>query len=179
MKRRRATSRKPAKTQPTVKAKRCAASKTAPQTHLSISDLQEQLKRQARELEEARSERAALAEVLRVISSSSGDLDPVFQAMLANAVRLCEASFGMLFRFEGGAWQAVAMLGVPPAFAEFWQRGPQRPGPRTGLGRIASTHQSVHILDAIIEPGYAEGEPVFLAAAKTRWFPHCCRRADT
>jgi hypothetical protein len=76
----------------------------------------------------------------------------------------------MLFRFEGGAWQAVAMLGVPPAFAEFWQRGPQRPGPRTGLGRIASTHKSVHILDAITEPGYAEGEPVFLAAAKLGGF---------
>jgi hypothetical protein len=65
----------------------------------------------------------------------------------------------MLFRFEGGAWRAVAMRGVPPAFAEFWQRGPQRPGPRTGLGRIAATRQSVHITDAITEPGYAEGVP--------------------
>src|SRR5262249_37291491 len=55
-------------------------------------------------------------------------------------------------------------------FAEFWQQGPQRPGPRTGLGRIASTHKSVHILDAITEPGYAEGEPVFLAAAKLGGF---------
>jgi signal transduction histidine kinase len=108
--------------------------------------------------------------VLRVISSTPGELEPVFEAMLVNAVRLCEASFGMLFRFEGGAWQAVAMLGVPPAFAEFWQRGPQRPGSRTGLGRIAATRQSVHITDAITEPGYAEGEPIFVAAIKLGGF---------
>ena len=57
--------------------------------------------------------------MLKVISSSPGDLEPVFKAMLANAVRICEANFGMLFRFEDGAWRAAAMLGVPPAFAEF------------------------------------------------------------
>jgi signal transduction histidine kinase len=62
------------------------------------------------------------------------------------------------------------MLGVPPAFAEFWQRGPQRPGSRTGLGRIAATRQSVHITDAITEPGYAEGKPIFVAAIKLGGF---------
>jgi GAF domain-containing protein len=131
---------------------------------------EDEVARLQRELAEALERQAATDEVLRVISRSPSDLGPVFEAMLANAVRLCEASFGMLFRFEGGAWGAVAMLGVPPAFAEFWQRGPQRPGPRTGLGRIAATRQSVHILDAITEPGYAEGEPVFLAAAKLGGF---------
>jgi signal transduction histidine kinase len=123
-----------------------------------------------RKLAEALEQQAATTEVLQIISRSPGELEPVFEAMLANAVRLCEASFGMLFRFEGGGWRAVAMLGVPPAFAEFWQRGLQRPGPRTGLGRIAATRQSVHILDAITEPGYAEGEPIFLAAVKLGGF---------
>jgi GAF domain-containing protein len=122
------------------------------------------------ELRESLEQQTATSDVLRVISSSPGELEPVFQAMLANAVRLCEASFGMLFRFEGGAWRSVAMLAVPPAFAEFWQRGPQRPGPRTGLGRIAATQQSVHILDATTESGYAEGEPISLAAVKLGGF---------
>jgi signal transduction histidine kinase len=141
------------------------------------ADLQKQLDGRTRELAEARKhlaealeQQTATSEVLRVISSTPGELEPVFEAMLVNAVRLCEASFGMLFRFEGGAWQAVAMLGVPPAFAEFWQRGPQRPGSRTGLGRIAATRQSVHITDAITEPGYAEGEPIFVAAIKLGGF---------
>src|SRR5215469_13562361 len=123
-----------------------------------------------RERDEALEQEQATAEVLRVISSSPGELEAVFRAILENAVRLCEANFGVLFRFEGGAWRAVAMRGVPPAFAEFWQRGPQRAGPRTGLGRIAATRQSVHITDAIAEPGYAEGEPIFVAAIKLGGF---------
>jgi len=69
-----------------------------------------------------------------------------------------------LFRFEDGAWRAAAMLGVPPAFAEFWQRGPQRPGPRTALGRVAETRQTVHIADVKTDPAYVEGQPVFVAA---------------
>src|SRR5262245_7748651 len=84
--------------------------------------------------------------------------------MLANAVRICEASFGVLFRFEEGTWRAAAMLGVPPEFAEFWERGPQRPGPRTALGRVAETRQPVHIADVMADPAYTEGEPVFVAA---------------
>jgi len=129
-----------------------------------------ELRQRTNDLSEALEQQTATSEVLQIISRSPAELEPVFEAMLANAVRLCEASFGMLYRFEGGAWRAVAMLGVPPAFAEFWQREPQRPGPRTGLGRIAATRQSVHILDAITEPGYAEGEPIFLAAVKLGGF---------
>jgi hypothetical protein len=87
----------------------------------------------SRELAEALEQQTATSEVLSVISSSPGDLEPVFQAMLANAVRICEANFGVLFRFEDGAWRSAAMFGMPPAFAEFWHRGPQRPGPRTWL----------------------------------------------
>jgi two-component system, NtrC family, sensor kinase len=117
-----------------------------------------------RERDEALEREKATAEVLRVISSSPGELEPVFQAMLGNAVRICEASFGALLRFEGGAWRSAAMLGVPPAFAEFWQRGLQRPGPRTALGRVIETRRTVHIADVTTEPAYVEGEPIFVAA---------------
>src|SRR5262249_7181814 len=117
-----------------------------------------------RELAEALEQQTATSEVLRVISSSPGELAPVFQAMLANAIRICEANFGVLFRFEDGAWRAAAMLGVPSEFAEFWRRGPQRPGPRTALGRVVETRDTVHIVDVTMEPAYVEGEAVFVAA---------------
>src|SRR5260221_4882418 len=116
------------------------------------------------DLSEALEQQTATSEVLRVISSSPGELQPVFQAMLSNATRICEANFGVLFRFKGEAVEAAAMVGVPPAFAEFWQRGPQRPGPRTALGRIVETKQTIHIVDVTTEPAYVEGEPVFVAA---------------
>jgi GAF domain-containing protein len=122
------------------------------------------------ELSESLQQQTATADVLKVISSSPGELDPVFQAMLANAVRICEANFGMLFRFEDGAWRAATMLGVPPAFAEFWQRGPQRPGRLTALGRTVETKQTVHIVDVRTDPAYLEGEPVFVAAVKLGGF---------
>jgi GAF domain-containing protein len=116
------------------------------------------------ELRESLQQQTATADVLKVISSSPGELEPVFRAMLANATRICEANFGVLFRFKGDAVEAAAMVGVPPAFAEFWQRGPQRPGPRTALSRIVETKQTVHIVDVTTEPAYVEGEPVFVAA---------------
>jgi GAF domain-containing protein/CheY-like chemotaxis protein/anti-sigma regulatory factor (Ser/Thr protein kinase) len=116
------------------------------------------------ELRESLQQQTATADVLKVISSSPGELDPVFDAMLANAVRICDATFGVLFRFEDSAWRATAMFGVPPAFAEYWHRGPQQPGPRTALGRIVETRQTVHIADVTTEPAFVEGESVFVAA---------------
>ena len=129
-----------------------------------------ELRQRTGDLSEALEQQTATSEVLSVISSSQGDLDPVFQAMLENAVRICDASFGMLFRVEEGLMRAEAMVGVPPKFAEFWQRGPQRPGSRTAAGRIVETRQPVHIVDVRSEPAYVEGEPVFVAAVNLGGF---------
>jgi hypothetical protein len=104
-----------------------------PVTH---ADLEKRVETLVGELEEALEQQRATSEVLRVISSSPGELELVFQTMLAHAIRICEANFGALFRFKDGAASAAAMLGVPPAFAEFWQRGPYRPGSGTALGRV-------------------------------------------
>ena len=115
------------------------------------------------DLSEALEQQTATSEVLKVISSSPGELEPVFQAMLENATHICEANYGMLFRIEDGAVHAAAMLGVPPEFAEFWRTG-QKPSERTAMGRAAETMQTVHIVDVTTEPAYVEGEAVFVAA---------------
>jgi GAF domain-containing protein/anti-sigma regulatory factor (Ser/Thr protein kinase) len=122
------------------------------------------------ELRESLQQQTATADVLKVISSSPGELEPVFQAMLQNAVQICGATFGVLFRYEDASWRAAAMFGVPPAFADFWRRGPQRPSARTALGRIAQTRRTVHIADVTKEPAYIEGEPIFVAAVNLGQF---------
>jgi GAF domain-containing protein/anti-sigma regulatory factor (Ser/Thr protein kinase) len=138
----------------------------ADQTVIAIENarLFEEVQARTRELTASLEQQTATSEVLGVISSSPGELEPVFRVMLENAVRLCDASFGVLFRFTNDGVEAAALLGVPPEFAAFWQRGPQRPGPRTALGRVAETRRTVHIADVTREPAYVEGEPVFVAA---------------
>ena len=103
MRRPRIASRKPPTTRQrkTENPKRSTTSNAAGRTTSSVADLQERLERQAREIEDAREERAAISEVLRVISSSPGDSQPVFAAMLENAVRNCGAKFGNLWLYDG------------------------------------------------------------------------------
>ena len=100
----------------------------------TAADLQKQLDQRTRELADAQKhlaealeQQTATSEVLQVISSSSGELEPVFEAMLANAVRICEARFGNLYLHERGALRVVASHNVPRAFAGARRRGPFRP----------------------------------------------------
>ena len=116
----------------------------------------------------------AISEVLRVISSSPGELEPVFQAMLENAVRICAAKFGTLNLCGGDEFRIVAMYGVPPAVAKKLQVGPRRSSPNSALGRAARTKQTVHIADVLTERGFFETPPGFpgpqlsmLAGART------------
>jgi two-component system, NtrC family, sensor kinase len=118
------------------------------------------------ELRESLQQQTATSEVLGIISSSPGELQPVFHAMLENATRICEAKIGILFRYENGAYIAIATLGVTAAYAEYLNRGPIRPGPTTGLGRVASTRQTVHIVDTQAEQAYADREPLRVATAE-------------
>jgi signal transduction histidine kinase len=124
----------------------------------SYTELEEKLARAQRERDEALEREKATAEVLRVISSSSGDLAPVFEAILQNATRMCGARIGTLFRYQNGAYTALAKIGVTREFAEYLERGPIYPGPNTGLGRIIETKQTVHIVDTRAEQVYAEGD---------------------
>ncbi|HKF09441.1 MAG TPA: histidine kinase, partial [Xanthobacteraceae bacterium] len=90
--------------------------------------------------------------MLEVISSSPGDLKPVFEAILENAVRLCGAKFGNLYLCEGNGFRDAAEVGAPPAFAELVrQRGPFRPLAGSHLARVMQTKQVSHTADYAAE----------------------------
>ena len=105
------------------------------------------------ELRESLEQQTATADVLKVISSSPGELESVFRAMLENATRVCGAKFGILFRYEGGLFHPAAMLDVPPAFAEFLTRqGAFAPKPGQFFGRLCESKTVVHEHDRAMEP---------------------------
>ena len=117
------------------------------------------------ELRESLQQQTATADVLKVISSSPGELRPVFQAMLENATRICEAKFGVMWLSEGGGFRSVAVHG-PAAHVASRHRHPViHPGPELPLGRLAHTRQIVHIADIRMEQAYVEGEPTFVQLA--------------
>ena len=102
------------------------------------------------DLTEALEQQTATSEVLQVISSSPGDLEPVFATMLEKAVRLCDAKFGIMNFPEPSGFRPVAMHNVPEAFAEFIRRDPVvHFGPKHPLVRVSATKQVVHIPDAL------------------------------
>ena len=112
-----------------------------------------ELRQRTNDLSESLEQQTATSEVLQVISSSPGELEPVFHAMLANAVRICEAKFGVLFRYHGSDFYAAAWVGVPPAYEEsLRQRGSFHPDADAPLGRLLQTKELVHTADELAEP---------------------------
>jgi GAF domain-containing protein len=109
------------------------------------------------ELRESLQQQTATSEVLAVISSSPGELDPVFQTILENATRICEAELGMLWRAEGDGFRAVSLHGVPPDLAVMRRDRAFRFDPKTPLGRVTQLKQLTHFADARKEPAYIEG----------------------
>jgi GAF domain-containing protein len=119
-----------------------------------------------RQLTELLEQQTATSEVLQIISSSPGELQPVFNAMLANATRICEAKFGALMLAEGDAFRLGAIHNAPQAFAEFIQRGPVRPNPHITFGRAVTTKRVAQTADITIEQPYLQGDPLAVAAAE-------------
>src|SRR6201993_1482364 len=122
------------------------------------AELQRRLDEALAERDEALNQQTATAEVLGVINSSPGDLTPVFDAMLEKALRLCEASFGVLCTYDKSSFLAAALRGVPAAYAKFLMAGPLRPGPGNGLTRVAAGEKVVHVVDLAVEDVYRSGE---------------------
>jgi GAF domain-containing protein len=111
-----------------------------------------ELRQRTDDLQEALEQQTATTEVLKVISNSPADLQPVFQAMLENGVRACGAKFGVLFRFESGMFHPTAMLDVPPAFAEVLMRqGAFPPQPGQLFGRLCESKNVIQIEDRATE----------------------------
>jgi two-component system NtrC family sensor kinase len=109
--------------------------------------------RLTRERDEALEQLSAASDVLKVISSSPGELEPVFQALLENAVRICEAKFGTLFRYDGNNFHRAAGVGTPAALVEFQKkRGPFRPESAGVIARVLRTKQVAHSADSAAEP---------------------------
>jgi signal transduction histidine kinase len=128
-------------------------------------ELEQKLEARTRELAEAREQQTATSEVLRVISSSSpGDLKPVFETMLANATRLCEAEFGLLQLEDGELSRIAAVYNVPPALAAT-QNVPFRIHPKSGTAEIRRTKKVVQTDDIRAMPPYLEGDPRLVALA--------------
>ena len=120
------------------------------------------------ELRESLQQQTATADVLKIISSSPGELQPVFEAMLENATRICEAKLGTLVLYEGGEFRHVAAHGAPPAYAEFRRREPIiHLFPEHPLSQIAEMKQVVHIFDLSAQPALARGRLTDLAGART------------
>src|SRR5215467_4054918 len=134
-------------------------------------ELEQKLETRTRELAEARGDlaealeqQAATSEVLQVISTSPGELQPVFEAMLANATRLCEAKFANLFLYEKDSFRIAAQQNAPRAYAERWHRNPVLvvdDNPRTPLARHAATRSVVDIVDLMEEQEYDERDARF------------------
>jgi GAF domain-containing protein len=128
----------------------------------TIAALRRELDTRTAERDEALAREAATAEVLQVINSSPGELAPVFDAMLDKATNLCEASYGMLYRYDGEHFHAVALHGVPAAYAHFL-RDPFRADSRNALGRLVGGERLVHIPDLRGDAAYRSGEPLRMA----------------
>ena len=133
-----------------------------------------ELRRRTSDLGEALEQQTATSDVLRVISSSPGELEPVFQTMLENAVRICAARFGVLFLAEGDTYRVVAMHNVPESYRQVRRREPTfRYSPSHPLARVAATKQMLQIADLQADASYAESDPssframVGLAGART------------
>lgn len=163
MKRRATVSSKASKKGPKPKRRIAGATNHA---RPSNADLQKQLDLTTAELTEARKllaesleQHTATSQVLKVISSSPGDLKPVFEAILKNATRICKAHFGTMFLREHDELRAVATHNVPPRLAEIRRGRPNQPDPKTGLGLAMTTKAVVHVHDLAAEKGYRDRHP--------------------
>jgi class 3 adenylate cyclase len=148
------------------KPERHTAPNTAPRSKSLKSTEETVVARLTHELRETTEQHTATSEILRVISSSPSDLQPVLQAMLKNAVRLCDAKFGNIYRWDGDALHLVATQNVPAAFVQIRGRSPLRPSPPTPTGRMIATKTVVNVADMRAEKAYADRDPYIVAGVE-------------
>ena len=118
------------------------------------------------ELRESLQQQTATTDVLTVISSSPGELQTVFETMLRNAVRICDAKFGNIYRWDGDSLRLVAAHNTPLALAESRRSSPFRPGPETPTGRMVVTKSATQVADLAADRAYADGDPLYVEAVE-------------
>src|SRR5262249_46848281 len=127
----------------------------------------DEVQARTRELSESLEQQTATSEVLKVISSSPGELEPVFDAMLTNATRICEAKFGTLYLREADAFRAVAATrDAPPAYVEARTRERLQPSPHGVLGSVVTKKQVTHVADIRCMQSYLEHDPITVTAVE-------------
>ena len=125
-----------------------------------------ELRQRTTDLSESLEQQTATSDVLKIISSSPGELELVFEAMLTNAIRLCEAKFGVLYLYEEGRLRLGATHEVPPAFAEARGKEPFIPAPDSGTGKVVATKQAIQIADLAATKSYSDRNPAVVAAVE-------------
>jgi two-component system, NtrC family, sensor kinase len=123
------------------------------------------LARIEQERDRAIEQMAATAEVLNIISQRPESLSVVFSTLLLKALQLCHAEIGILFNYDGERYTATAMRGTSPEFSLWLNRGSFKASERSGLGRIARSHEVVHVEDIVSEDIYRAGDPLRIATA--------------
>jgi GAF domain-containing protein len=161
MKRRSKVSSQPAKRRRSKAPKPKGVRASAPHgaSRLASAGKEGEVAQLTRELNEALEQQTATSNVLQVISSSPGDLEPVFATMLEKAVRICNAKNGNIYRWDGDALHLMASHNIPAAFVEARARSPNRPNPQTATGRMIATKKFVHVPDLAADPAYAARDP--------------------
>jgi transcriptional regulator with GAF, ATPase, and Fis domain len=150
----------------TPEPKRRNAPKASAASNASPAVERTDVARLTHDLKEASEQQRSTSEVLRVISSYPGDPQPIFQAMLKHAVRLCDAEFGNIYHWDGEALHLVATQNAPPAFAEASRLTMGRPGSKTPTGRMIANKKVVHIADLRAEKAYADRDPWIVAGVE-------------
>ena len=140
-----------------------------------------ELRQRTNDLSESLEQQTATSDVLKVISSSPGELELVFNAMLENATHICDASYGAMWLRDGGGFRNAAFHGaLPPAYTEQWQSGMAfDPGPHSPLTRMSQSRKPLQVANMQEDRVYLDGHPLAVASvdvAGISWFACRCLR---